>query len=467
VTVIEEEQARMKKVAQMLEEKQEQLRKGVEDLMGSPGTGSKSLNASPFALHRVEDRLDDVDDPEFQDAMSHVSDDMFYDAKEERTVVTGDELDNRPFRKCLPVLRNPKQKINIWRIIKDSIGQELSKIAVPVYFNEPLSFLQRFTEDFTYSSLILTACAQPDSCLRLAYIACWLVSQYSFTANRLMKPFNPVLGETFELESQGMRIISEQVSHHPPVSALYCDHAKFSSWGNTEVKSNFKGTFLLVSPTGLIHLHLKEWNDHFTWNKPQTSVHNLILGKVYIDHHGDIVIANETTQDTCNLHMKKMGWFEKNPHSVEATIYDPRGIVRYSISGKWDQSLSIKDERTGETVGGWALDSYPEGYENNYFFTNYTLQLNLPPETYVETIAPTDSRYRPDQRALENGDVRQATAEKIRVEEKQRKARKDRADQHEEYAPKWFSLRNGEWVYHGGYWESKAKGRFDDSPDIF
>jgi len=47
------------------------------------------------------------------------------------------------------------------------------------------------------------------------------------------------------------------------------------------------------------------------------------------------------------------------------------------------------------------------------------------------------------------------------------KARKDRADQHEEYAPKWFSLRNGEWVYHGGYWESKAKGQFDDSPDIF
>lgn len=35
-----------------------------------------------------------------------------------------------------------------------------------------------------------------------------------------LKPFNPILGETFEGEySCGARVFAEQISHHPPVSA--------------------------------------------------------------------------------------------------------------------------------------------------------------------------------------------------------------------------------------------------------
>jgi len=45
-----------------------------------------------------------------------------------------------PYRRSLPVLRNPNEKIKIWQIIKNSIGKELYRIAVPVYLNEPLFF---------------------------------------------------------------------------------------------------------------------------------------------------------------------------------------------------------------------------------------------------------------------------------------------------------------------------------------
>jgi Oxysterol-binding protein len=44
-------------------------------------------------------------------------------------------------RDVLPFFKNPKIKISIWSIIKDSIGKDLSKITVPVYFNGPLSLL--------------------------------------------------------------------------------------------------------------------------------------------------------------------------------------------------------------------------------------------------------------------------------------------------------------------------------------
>jgi hypothetical protein len=45
-------------------------------------------------------------------------------------------------REELPYLRDPNIKISVWSIIKDSIGKDLARVSVPVYFNQPLSILQ-------------------------------------------------------------------------------------------------------------------------------------------------------------------------------------------------------------------------------------------------------------------------------------------------------------------------------------
>ena len=51
---------------------------------------------------------------------------------------------------------------------------------------------------------------------RLAYVAAFAISPYSATT-RTAKPFNPILGETFEMlrDDLGYRYFAEQVSHHP------------------------------------------------------------------------------------------------------------------------------------------------------------------------------------------------------------------------------------------------------------
>jgi oxysterol-binding protein 1 len=46
-----------------------------------------------------------------------------------------------PEREQLPYLKDPKIKISLWSILKDSLGKDLSKITVPVYFNQPLNIL--------------------------------------------------------------------------------------------------------------------------------------------------------------------------------------------------------------------------------------------------------------------------------------------------------------------------------------
>lgn len=47
-----------------------------------------------------------------------------------------------------------RANISLWSILKNCIGKELSKITMPVLFNEPLSFLQRLTENVAYIDLI-------------------------------------------------------------------------------------------------------------------------------------------------------------------------------------------------------------------------------------------------------------------------------------------------------------------------
>lgn len=38
------------------------------------------------------------------------------------------------------------------------------------------------------------------------------------------KPFNPILGETFQaVLSDGSKVFLEQISHHPPISAFQLD----------------------------------------------------------------------------------------------------------------------------------------------------------------------------------------------------------------------------------------------------
>lgn len=112
------------------------------------------------------------------------------------------------------VADKPNHSVNLWSIMKNCIGKDLSKIPMPVNFNEPISMLQRLTEDYEYAYLLDRAAECADPCEQLAYVAAFSVSGYSSTINRTGKPFNPLLGETYECDRTddlGWRCVAEQV----------------------------------------------------------------------------------------------------------------------------------------------------------------------------------------------------------------------------------------------------------------
>lgn len=129
---------------------------------------------------------------------------------------------------------------------------------------------------------------------------------------------------------------------------------------------------------------------------------------------------------------------------------------------------------TGVEENIWTANPYPPESNRMSNFTFFTLQLNHLPESLKQKIAHTDSRFRPDQRALEEGDLKVAADEKHRLEEKQRKMRKEREEKGLTYEPKYFveaaDPDTGEKIYKYGkrdYWEDRKKQDFSHLEDLF
>ena len=73
-----------------------------------------------------------------------------------------------------------------------------------------------------------------------------------------------------------------------------------------------------------------------------------------------------------------------------------------------------------------------------YGMSHFMLQLNYFPKRLQKTVAPTDTRWRPDQRSLENGEMKTAATYKNMLEEKQRAVRRYREKNNIEYKPAYF-----------------------------
>ena len=79
--------------------------------------------------------------------------------------------------------------------------------------------LQRLTEELEYSEILDAAALCSDPLQQLAHVAAFTVSAYATTLVRTTKPFNPLLGETFEMDRTddlGWRSLAEQVGNISP-----------------------------------------------------------------------------------------------------------------------------------------------------------------------------------------------------------------------------------------------------------
>ncbi|KAL8162395.1 hypothetical protein V2J09_013884 [Rumex salicifolius] len=380
-------------------------------------------------------------------------------------------------RKKLPDPVEKEKGVSLWSMIKDNIGKDLTRVCLPVYFNEPISSLQKCFEELEYSYLLDRANEwgkKGNSLMRILNVAAFAVSGYASTEGRTCKPFNPLLGETYEADfpDKGLRFISEKVSHHPMVVACHCEGTGWRLWGDSNLKSKFWGRSIQLDPVGVLTLEFDD-GEVFQWSKVTTSIYNLILGKLYCEHYGTMRIQGNRNY-SCKLKFKEQSIIDRTPHQVQGVVQDKPGKTMATLFGKWDESMHYA---SGDCLGkGKGTDtlsthclwkrSIPPKFPTRYNLTRFAITLNELTPGLKEKLPPTDARLRPDQRYLENGEFDKANSEKLRLEQRQRQARKM---QEEGWKPRWFTKdkQADTYRYIGGYWEAREQQNWDSCPDIF
>ena len=267
--------------------------------------------------------------------------------------------------------------------------------------------------------------------------------------------------------------MSEQVSHHPPISACHAESKDYEFYLDTNVTTHFWMSSLEFRPLGRSHLTLKAFDEHYVVDRPSTYGCNIIFGTLYADCGGNSTALNVKTQDKCVLTYHTKGWSDSTYGLIDGYVADSTGKKMIEISGKWTYSITIKDLRTNKTEVLWKRPPEPKDWENLYCFPLFTLQLNYLPESLKRWLPHTDTRFRPDQRALENGKSDLARDEKFRLEELQRAARKYRAEHKIEYKPVYFVEHRDEvtkettYIFNGKYWKDRETHNWGHLPKIY
>ncbi|QHO23283.1 Oxysterol-binding protein-related protein 3B [Arachis hypogaea] len=280
-------------------------------------------------------------------------------------------------------------------MIKNYIGTDVtSLVTLPVTIFESMTMLQKMAELREYSHLLDKADKCEDPYMWLVYASSWAVSVY-YVYQRTWKPFNPILGETYEMVNHGGIIfLSKQVSHHPPMSAGHAENEHFTYNITLKLKTKFLKNSLdntCNSQEGWCILDLVP---------PPTKVNNLIFGRTWIQSPEKMIMTNLTTGKKIVLTF----------NHVDGYVYNAVEEPEILITGKWNEQCNINLVIWKESlIQVWHVADIPKDDKFDYIYFMHKLNSF---DTDPRKLLPSNSHLRPDRYAVEMGNTTKSGAKK-------------------------------------------------------
>ncbi|EFJ40244.1 hypothetical protein VOLCADRAFT_108254 [Volvox carteri f. nagariensis] len=291
-------------------------------------------------------------------------------------------------------------------------GINLTKISLPVCLFEPRSFLERLTTNWEYNSLLVAAARCTDPADRLRFIVAFAISglcrQVSFH-----KPFNPILGETYQaVYPNGIEVYCEQISHHPPISSweVYEPSGKFVFHGNGNWVAGIKGNNVKGRQTGINCVRFASDDAVVEYELPGLQVKGVLWGVRVLKYSGQMV-------------------FKDKKNGLQAVIdVDPPAPSAGFLSG-WFRAKKgpphKPDQVFGRLMQGDTVLDTCHGSWLHYLEWDKGLS---PAAAPLDNPLPSDCRHREDVVYLKAGDQVQSQDWKQTLEEQQRRDRKLRKE---------------------------------------
>ncbi|PSC69671.1 Oxysterol-binding 9 [Micractinium conductrix] len=138
---------------------------------------------------------------------------------------------------------------------------DLLKVSLPVALFEPRSYLQKLADPWVYPRFLRLAAEATDPVERLQWVVTYFIAGFHRAFERWAKPFNPILGETWQASlPDGSRISLEQISHHPPISAFQMQgpHGLYTFTGMSQPSVSYKTNAVKTTARGYRVLDFKD-----------------------------------------------------------------------------------------------------------------------------------------------------------------------------------------------------------------
>ncbi|KAF5749386.1 oxysterol-binding protein-related protein 4B [Tripterygium wilfordii] len=313
-------------------------------------------------------------------------------------------------------------------------GSDLTHFQLPPVFNFPKSQLQCFGESlYCVNKDLLSGCNQEKNPLnRFLCVVGWSICTSTRPVIFGLAPYNPVLGETHHVSRGSLNVLLEQVSHHPPVSALYATDEKENVetiWCQNPVPK-FQGASVETVVHGKRQLKLVSKGETYVMNSPNLFIRFLPIPGV--DWVGNVKIHCKETgleADLCYKTDSFLGLRGK-PRYIKGKIYDfSTSKILYEIEGQWDRTVTAKDVNNGKCTVIYNAKEIISG-------------LKTPTTKDSQEVWPSESAvvWSEVSQGILSKDWEKAREAKKTVEEKQRELLRERASRGETWVPKHFTV---------------------------
>lgn len=280
-------------------------------------------------------------------------------------------------------------------------------LSLPIRIFEPRSMLERYTDWWVFAPVLLKKAGACTSKLEaFKYAICFALSSMFFSTGQ-MKPFNPLLGETWEGKFQdGTNIYMEHSSHTPCVSnylvvdsdGLY----KYYGYYDISLEGTMKmllTNYITCVQKGKHNIYLKTTGQTITYHYPKVVLGGMIYGSRYVLWDGHMKFEDRENN------LKAIVCFNKSHSNLKnRRIHDIYGqIFTHDFSKEKKQKEFFesklpknafptdKSKVLSEITGSWLEHII---FDNSIY---WTIADNFPPQIIPnEKISPSDSRYRED-----------------------------------------------------------------------
>lgn len=158
-------------------------------------------------------------------------------------------------------------------------GKNIMHMSLPVDIFDDRALLERSACSFGFAPVFLARAGQiTDEVQQMKLVTLFVLSLPSLEL-RAEKPFNPILGETFQGYLGGIPIYYEQVSHHPPISAYYMKSEDFELYGNLISYAEMGVNSGVGGNSGIMHIKFPKNETHFECSLPPCELSGLIVGE--------------------------------------------------------------------------------------------------------------------------------------------------------------------------------------------